>query len=251
MSVFRLAFSRRWWWTTLLVLVAVGVMVRLGFWQLDRLEKRRAFNEHIRQMQAAAPLDLNAVTDPTALMGMEYRRAFARGVFDFAHQIALRNQYWSDSQGFARYGYRLLTPLILEDGRAVLVDRGWIPPEYADPATWSAFDEPATAQVSGMLRLPLRRGEMGGGVPDPPLAPGELRRLWNYLNPALLRPQLPYDLWPVYLQQAPLEGELSLPYKALPEFELTDGPHLGYAIQWFLYASLVFFGYPVYLKKRQ
>lgn len=248
--ILRLYFSRRWWWTTLLMLFAVGVMIRLGIWQLDRLADRRAFNEHVRAMQSADPLDLNAVADPMALIGMEYRAAFASGVYDFDHQIALRNQYWGDPDGAAQYGYHLLTPLILPDGRAVLVDRGWIPADYADPTTWGTFDEAPTASVTGILRLPLTEADMGGGVPDAPLAPGETRRVWNFLNLELLRPQLPYDLLPVYLQQSPPEGELSLPYKALPVLDLSDGPHLGYALQWFFYASLVFFGYPVYLRKQ-
>jgi cytochrome oxidase assembly protein ShyY1 len=37
---------------------------------------------------------------------------------------------------------------------------------------------------------------------------------------------------------------------ALPVLDLSEGPHLGYAIQWFFYAALVFFGYPVYLRKQ-
>lgn len=247
--MFKLYFSRRWWWTTLLMFAAVGVMIRLGIWQLDRLAGRRAFNEHVRLMQAAEPLDLNTIADPAALTGMEYRAAFASGVYDFDHQVALRNQYWGDPDGMAEYGYILLTPLVLEDGRAVLVDRGWIPADYAEPASWSAFDEAPTASVTGILRLPLAEGEMGGGVPDPTPAPGETPLVWNFLDLELLQPQMSYNLLPVYLQQAPPEGEQTLPYKALPELELTDGPHLGYALQWFFYAGLVFFGYPVYLRK--
>ncbi|MCX7609791.1 MAG: SURF1 family protein [Anaerolineales bacterium] len=251
LSTLRLYFSRQWWWTTLLVFAAVGVMIRLGIWQLDRLSTRRAFNEHVRQMQASAPVDLNAVLNPAELTEMEYRRAYARGILDFTHQIALRNQYWGEAEGIAEHGYRLFTPLILDNGRAVLVDRGWIPAEYADPTTWNAFDVPSPAQVSGIIRLPLARGDMGGGVPDPPLALGETRRIWNYLDLEILRTQFPYDLLPVYLQQAPPSGEQTLPYKALPELELTDGPHLGYALQWFFYAALVFFVYPIYLKQRK
>lgn len=250
LHILRLYFSRRWWWTTLLMLLAVGVMIRLGIWQLDRLAGRRAFNQHVRLMQAANPLDLNAVTDPSALTGMEYRAAFASGVYDFDSQIALRNQYWGDPEGIAEYGYHLFTPLILEDGRAVLVDRGWIPADYADPASWSAFDDAPAASVTGILRLFLAEGEMGGGVPDPAPAPGETRRVWNFLDLDLLQLQIPSPLLPVYLQQAPAEAEQSLPYKALPELELTEGPHLGYALQWFFYAGLVFFGYPVYLRKQ-
>jgi surfeit locus 1 family protein len=251
MTILKLYFSRRWWWTTVLMLFAVGVMIRLGFWQLDRMASQEAFNEHVRLMQSAEPLDLNRVADPAGLPGMEYRAAHASGRYDFGHQVALRNQYWGDPDGTAVFGYHLLTPLVLEDGRAVLVDRGWIPGEYAAPASWTRFDENPQAAVSGILRLPLLEGEMGGGVPDPTAVPsaGGLD-IWNYIDPARLEQQMPYTLLPVYLQQAPAGDAEVLPYKALPVLDLSEGTHLGYALQWYFYACLVFFGYPVYLRRQ-
>jgi cytochrome oxidase assembly protein ShyY1 len=54
-------FSRRWFLTTLLALAAVGVLIRLGIWQLDRLSQRRAFNASVIAQQTAAPLALGAV----------------------------------------------------------------------------------------------------------------------------------------------------------------------------------------------
>ncbi|MBI4730689.1 MAG: hypothetical protein HY781_00900 [Chloroflexi bacterium] len=122
-SLLRLYFSRRWWWTTLLMLFAVGVMLRLGIWQLDRLETRRAFNEHVCLMQTADSLDLDTLTDLTGLTDMEYRLASASGVYDFERQVALRNQYWGDPDGAAQYGYHLLTPLLMENGQAVLATK--------------------------------------------------------------------------------------------------------------------------------
>lgn len=249
-SILRLYFSRRWWWTTLLMLFAVGMMIRLGIWQLDRLETRRAFNEHVRLVQTADSLDLDTLTDFTDLTDMEYRLASASGVYDFEHQIALRNQYWGDPDGAAQYGYHLLTPLLMENGQAVLVDRGWIPGDYVIPGSWRQFDEASAASVTGILRLFLAEGEMGGGVPDPTPVPGEILAIWNYLNLDTLQAQIPYPLLPVYLQQAPAGEQTTLPYKALPVLELSDGPHLGYALQWFFYAALVFFGYPVYLRRQ-
>ena len=110
-------------------------------------------------MQAAPALNLNALDPSTELEAMEYRAAAARGTFIFDDQVALRNQYWGIPDGPAEYGYHLLTPLLLEDGRAVLIDRGWIPGSYADPASWHEFDEPGEAvvkaQVAVVLVLPL------------------------------------------------------------------------------------------------
>lgn len=250
MSILKRYFSRRWWWTTLVMLAAVAVMVRLGIWQLDRLETRRAFNAHVTAMQAAPPLALEGEAISADLAGMEYRRASAAGVYDFEHQVALRNQYRGDPDGVAEYGYHLLTPLVLSDGSAVLVDRGWIPAEYATPESWRQFDEPAAASVTGILRLPLEEGDMGGGVPDPDPAPGQALYLWNFLPLDRLAAQMPYPLLPVYLQRSTGTGGAEYPEPILPVLELSDGPHLGYALQWFFYAALVFCGYPVYLRKQ-
>lgn len=249
MNLPSLYFSRRWWWTSLLMFLAVAVMLRLGLWQLDRLETRRAFNDHVRLMQGADPLDLNILSETSSLTAMEYRAASASGIYDFGRQLALRNQYWGDPDSAAQYGYHLLTPLLMEAGQAVLVDRGWVPGQYDSPHSWGQFDETSTASVTGILRLPLLAGEMGGGVPDPQISPGERLDVWNYINLERLQAQMPYPLLPVYLQQAPAGEQTTLPYKVLPVLELSDGAHLGYALQWFFYAALVFFGYPVYLRR--
>jgi surfeit locus 1 family protein len=248
-STLRLYFSRRWWWTTLFMLFSVGVMIRLGIWQLDRLAARRSENAHLLQVQSEPQLDINTLVEYDALTGMEYRAATASGTFDFDHQVALQNQYRGIQDGPAEYGYHLLTPLLLENGSAILVDRGWIPGSYDDTASWSAFDVPAGATVNGILRLSQQKAEMGGPSTED-LVPGERRDFWPLPDLEAIALQLPYPLLPVYLQQAPLEGNDDLPYPVLPELEISEGPHLGYAMQWFFYASLVFFGYPVYLRRR-
>ncbi len=250
LSTLKMMLSRRWWWTTLLVLAGTAILARLGIWQLDRLAGRRAFNAHVRAMQSEPVLVLPAEVAPRDLTGMEYRLVQATGVYDFEHQVVLRNQVWEQSWG-DQIGYALLTPLALSDGTAVLVERGWIPPEEAAPESWRQFDQPGTVVVSGIIRLPLEEPEMGGGVPDPTLAPGQERLdYWNLVDVARLQGQVPWPLLPVYIQQAPGPDPAGPPYRALPELDLSDGPHLGYAFQWFTFAALLFFGYPVYLKKQ-
>lgn len=250
MRFLRLAFSRGWWPTTLLVLAGIALTVRLGIWQLDRLSQRRSFNAHARAMQAAPALDLSAAGLPDDLSGMEYRPVRAEGVFDFVRQVAIRNQAWARDWGYEN-GYALLAPLMLDDGRAVLVNRGWIPAESDSPAAWRAYDWPGRVVVDGVLRLPLEEGEMGGGVPDPPLAPGQTRLdFWNLIDIPRIQRQVPYDLLPVYVQQAPGPGSIGPPFRSLPELDLSEGPHLGYALQWFTFAALLTFGYPVYLRRQ-
>jgi surfeit locus 1 family protein len=116
-------FNRRWWKITLLVILAMGVMVRLGIWQLDRLAQRRAFNARVQAQMEASTLHLQGAALTEDLPSMEYRQVQVTGEYDFAHQVALRNQAW---QG--QFGVHLVTPLEISGTQtAVLVDRGWIP----------------------------------------------------------------------------------------------------------------------------
>ena len=234
--------ARRWILTTLLVLAGTALCIRLGIWQLDRLEQRRAFNAHVEAQWAAPTLDLNAERPPDLTM-MEYRAVHVGGSYDFDHQIALRNQYWQD-----QYGFHLLTPLVLDDGRAVLVDRGWIPGETGeDPANWPDYTESTEAAISGIIRLGGEEPDVGG-VPD---QDSGMLRFWNNVNLERIAEQLPYELLPVYIQLDVDETAAQPPIPFQPELELTEGPHLGYAGQWFIFASILFFGYPFFLKKQE
>ena len=116
----------RWIVTTLLVVAAVALMLRLGLWQLDRLEQRRALNSRLEVALNAPPLDMNedvpAVED---LPDYEYRTVVVSGRFDADQSVLLRNQIWE-----GRLGYHLFTPLLIDGtGRAVWVNRGWVPQE--------------------------------------------------------------------------------------------------------------------------
>ena len=230
--------------STFFVLAGVALCVRLGFWQLDRLEQRRAFNTHVEAMWAAEPIDLNVNQD--GLTEMEYRLVLVKGEFDFENQIVLRNQYWQN-----RYGYHLLTPLILYDNTAVLVDRGWIPSEGNNqPNDWRVYDEQLSGRLTGIIRLGREEPDMGGR-PDPTLALNQDRlSLWNNVNIERIEDQLPYDLLDIYVQQDPNEGDTEPPIPFQPEIEISEGPHLGYAGQWFTFATLLFFGYPFFVNRR-
>lgn len=243
MTLLLAMFRRRWLLTTLLVFAGTAVCVRLGIWQLDRLEQRRAFNAHYLAVTALPPLDLNAAPREN-LTDMEYRAVTATGVFDFEHQVALRNRYYQN-----QYGYHLLTPLVMPDGTAVLVERGWIPADgNASPADWRQYDQPGPHTVRGILRRGQTRPDMGG-VPDPTLAPGQTRlEFWNLVNLERIAAQMPYPLLPVFIQPQAETSPAGPPYPFQPEIEITEGPHFGYALQWFTFAALLFFGYPFYLR---
>ena len=251
--ILRAMFYRRWLLTTLLVVLGAAVCVRLGIWQLDRLEQRRAFNAHVLAMRALPPLDLDN-PGSADLASQEYRAATVTGTYDFAHQVAIRNQVWTDPVGHIDLaGYHLLTPLILNDGEtAVLVDRGWVPAEgNQTPEGWPRYDQTGLVTLSGILRPGRSRPDFGG-VPDPDLAPGQTRLdFWNMVNIERIDAQTPYELLPVYLQLDPQPEQTEPPYPYQPEIELTEGPHAGYAGQWFTFATILLVGYPFYLRRQE
>ena len=234
-------------WLIASVLVVLGSLlcIRLGFWQLDRLAQRRQFNAQYIAASQSEPLRLSGKNVEKSTI-TDYRRVVIDGSYDFNNNVVLRNQF-RDGQP----GYFLLTPLVLADGSGVLVERGWIPAEgNATPEDWHKYDQAGTLEITGILRTGQTQPEVGG-VPDPPLT-GQQSRLdyWNMVNLDRIANQLPYKLLPVFIQPNPEPVPDKPPYPYQPTIEISDGPHLGYALQWFVFASILFFGYPFFLRKQ-
>jgi surfeit locus 1 family protein len=248
--VLRLLFSRRWWWTTLIVLAGIGLTIRLGIWQLDRNASRQAEINQVKSIHGLPELNLNFLPLPDNLPSMEFRPVTVTGQYDFEHQVVLKNQVRSRMTG-TDPGYALLTPLIMDDGQAVLVERGWIPLDYNTPESWRQFDETGTVTVSGILHPSLEKGEMGSALLDPTLSPGETHLdYWNFANLTRLQEQLPYPILDVYIQQAAGENPESIPYRHIDQPDLNPGDHMGFALTWFVFAGILLVGYPIWLNKQ-
>ena len=237
-------FQGKWLVATILVLAGTALCIRLGIWQLDRLEQRRAFNHQVETMRAMSALDLNH-EQPDDISSMEWRAVTVHGEYDFENQVALRNQYYQN-----QYGYHLLTPLRF-DGESVLVDRGWIPAEgNASPSDWRKYDEPGTVSLTGQFRLGQTKPAFGG-VRDVLPANGAKLNAWNNADLTHIAAQMPYPVLPVYIQLDENNDDSVPPIPYQPELELTEGPHFGYALQWFTFAAILFVGYPFYLRKQE
>jgi cytochrome oxidase assembly protein ShyY1 len=207
----------------LLVIVAIVAMINLGFWQLRRLDQRREFNAEVTSEieQPPAPLDdvLPAGTDPDSV---EWRTAEATGTYLPEEQFTVINR----SQGGAA-GELVVTPLRLPDGRILLVERGFVP-----QATDTAPAPSGEVEVVGRLRPSQERRR--GQLSDP--AQGDLQEVQR-VDIDRLAGQLPGPVVPMYMElesSTPAEaGPFPTPVE-LPE--LTEGPHLSYAIQWFIFS---------------
>jgi surfeit locus 1 family protein len=233
-----LLLNRQWWWTTLVAIAGVVVLVRLGIWQLDRLDQRRAANAELLQQLSAAPIQITGDFSPEDPSTYKDRKATATGRLDYANQLLLTQQSWEGNPGS-----HLVTPLIIDGSdRAILVDRGWIPAAAARSGALSQFDGLEEQTVAGtiMLSQTLSRGRQT--IVDGP------QQEWYRVDIGSIQEQMPYPLLPVYLQQNPAEGDQELPYRQAVEIDLSEGPHLGYAIQWFIFATLLAVGYTYYVR---
>lgn len=237
-------FQRKWLLLTLLVFAGTALCIRLGIWQLDRLEQRRAFNAKFESARAQPALDLNH-EQPANLLDMEWRSVNVTGEYDFANEVAVRNQYYG-----SEYGYHLLTPLLFNGG-AVVVDRGWIPAGgNSAPSDWRKYDERGTVHVSGQIRKGQAKPALGG-VADVLPEDGAKLEIWNNADLALIAKQMPYPVLPVYVQVKPDPSDTQPPIPFQPEVEITEGPHFGYALQWFTFATILFVGYPFFLRRQE
>lgn len=234
MRLVKMIFSRRWIGATIIVMIGMAVMVRLGIWQLDRLEERRAANVVLAAVLAAEPLTLTGEPLPEDLAGLADRKVAARGEFDLDRQVVLVVQNWN-----GRAGVHLITPFLIEGtDTAVLVDRGWIPQTAYETGQMAQYDEVGPIELDGTVALSQKLSRYGDPNSEPTGPQTELYRV----DVTQLQAQMPYDLLPIYVRQAPIGNEAP-PFRAEPEIDLSEGPHLSYAIQWGLFTMILGIGY--------
>lgn len=205
-----------------------AVCVRLGFWQLDRLSQRRALNAMLASRLSDAPRPAFDVIRDSATAN--YRRASATGTYDFANEFAIASRTRQGSPGV-----NLLTPLrIAGNDTAILVNRGWVYAPDAMTVDFARWHEHTDASVTGYL---LTVHSPGKGAVTAATNARVLRRL----DSDSLKARLPYPVAPFYLvanntPQHATAGD-STPAR-LTEPLLDEGPHLGYAFQWFAFAVI-------------
>jgi surfeit locus 1 family protein len=215
---------------TVLVIIVVAVCLRLGVWQLARLDERREFNAGIAARLHLEPIDdIAAITDTA---GAAYRTATARGVYDNDRYLVLPGRAFAGVPGVY-----LIMPLRLA-GRtdAVLVNRGWVP--SPDAATIDARDFAVTDTVT-LRGLVLAFPGSGQSLAqrDATRPADAFTHVLYRVDEESLRAQFPYALSDVMLQELEVAGGARYPTKLAPP-ALDQGPHLGYAIQWFAFAVI-------------
>ncbi len=229
----------RWILSHLFVILMLVLMVNLGFWQLRRLDWRKASNVEIRLAMSAQPVDLGALLD-SSVPPMEYTQVSASGSFDVEHEFLIANRTF-ESQA----GSWLVTPLDLDDGRVVAVVRGWVPRLWVAGSDLRDASAPTgRVSVEGLAFASINGGKVADdtvhGVPE--LNRMDARRFDEVTG-------LDFESTWVRLQtQDPPLGDLPVPVPVRP---LDEGPHLSYAIQWFLFSAGTVIVYYLILTRRK
>ena len=235
-------FMRRPKWVVghLIVIVFVTVFVLMGSWQLRRLADRQEFNTLLveRTSEAVRPLDDVLAEYGPSQDALELRFVVATGRYAADQEIILLARSYNGLSG-----HHVLTPLYLDDGRAVIVDRGWVPIDLDQPGL-TEFAPPASdAEVYGVLRKTEVRGMFGPTEPEDGVIAQTAR-----VDLERIGQQLEADLVPVYIQ---LQKQNPAPKSDLPALVPlpipSEGSHRGYAVQWFLFAGVTLIGYPILL----
>jgi surfeit locus 1 family protein len=217
------------WWVTLAAILLALATARLGWWQLDRAAQKIALQRGLEKQAAAAPIERVAdlPDDPTAAAGLHQRRARLTGRWSATHTVYLDNR-----QMDGRPGFFVLTPLRLSDGRALLVQRGWLARDFAER---TRVAEVPTADgevaVSGRLAPPPARLFQFEG--------GEAGRIRQNLDLAAFARETGLALLSLsLLQTEPVDPPDGL-RREWPAPALGVDKHYGYAAQWFALSTLV------------
>ena len=223
----------RFWLVTLAALAMALVTARLGLWQLSRAAEKTSLQQSIEQQAQRPPLVGAAALpgDAAQAAALHQRRIEVQGRWSPAHTVYLDNR-----QMFGRPGFFVVTPLLLEDGRALLVQRGWIARDANDR---TRVDAPA---------LPEGVVSVSGRIAPPPARlfefVGEERgRIWQNLELDAFARETGLRLLPVSVLQTPPATPADNLQREWPTPASGVAKHHGYAFQWFGLSALIAFLY--------
>lgn len=246
-TVYRFLLSRQWVILTLVGLVLIPVMVRLGFWQLHRHEHKVAQNAQIAAALHAKPVPVTDLAKPGRDLpeADRWHPVKATGRYDTRGEVVVRNRTAADEQTI---GYYVLTPLRLTGGGTVLVNRGWIAPSGGALTTFPDVPPAPKGTVTVTGRAIPDETTAESGIKDTKGLPDRQVMLINSKQAAerLHRPVLGG-----YIEQTAPEPKGGKP-ELVPEPDHDSiGPHMAYAVQWWLFAAAVPVGWVVLVRRER
>jgi surfeit locus 1 family protein len=210
---------------TVATLMVGALTARLGFWQLDRAAQKIALRDAIAERAAQPPIAAAELArTPADAAAQHHRRVRLRGSWRAERTVFLDNRQMN-----GRPGFFVVTPIVLPDGRAVLVQRGWVPRDPNERTRLPDVPTPAgDVSVDGRIApTPARLYEFEHG--------GDGRIRQNLDLDAFAR-ETGLPLAPVSVLQLDDAGDGLRREWPVPAFDVHT--HRGYAFQWFALCAL-------------
>ncbi|WP_329115263.1 SURF1 family cytochrome oxidase biogenesis protein [Streptomyces sp. NBC_01465] len=243
--MYRFLLTRQWVIVTFIALLLMPTMVKLGFWQLHRHQHKVAQNALIADNLKATPVPVDKLTSPghTIPYDQYWRRVTATGTYDTAHEVVVRRRTSSDGT----VGYHVLTPFDLTDGKTVLINRGWIP-DNGSQITFPKVPAAPKGQITVTGRLMADQTTAASGIKD---LKGLPPRQVMLINSKQMSQVLGEQLLGGYIEQTAPESKGDTP-ELIPEPEHSDiGPHMAYAVQWWLFTAGVPVGWVILVRREK
>lgn len=208
----------------LAVLPALLVLLGLGAWQLQRLGWKEALIAERESRLAAPPASL-AVLERLDAAQLAHRRVRLQGRF-----LNERELFFGLRTHAGVPGLELLSPLRLDDGRTVMVNRGWIPADRRAKAARPETRPEGPVEVVGIVRPAT--AEPGWFTPANEPAANQ----WYSYDLAAMAREVGSELLPFVVEATAAPGERALPIGRGAAIEIRND-HLQYAITWFALAA--------------
>lgn len=201
------------------------VLCGLGYWQVQRLYWKEALIASVAARMNMPPASLAEIEADYAVAGdVDYRPVILSGRFEHAGEV----HFFTTSKG--QVGWDVFTPLRLPDGRAVFVNRGFVPDALRSPETRAAGQAEGETAVTGLARNPLA-SKPNSFMPDNNVA--ERSFYWRSLPEMARAAGLPAQtLLPFYVDAGPAPNPGGWPQGGTTIVAFPNN-HLGYAITWF------------------
>lgn len=238
--MYRFLLTPRWIALALVMALAAAIMILLGNWQLSRYQHRSEINARIDAAATAPPRPLAEILQPPAGAKVgpaptaedAWSMVSVTGRYDPEHEIVVRARSLDGASGF-----EVVTPLILADGTAILVDRGFLAAPAGSASVIPETPAPPAGEVEVVGRI--SRPESRASAPELVADRLTVRRI----DPAKIAEVLPYPVYGGYLtlqrQTPPASGELT----PLPPPRQNTLLNAGYTAQWWIFAALTLVGY--------
>jgi surfeit locus 1 family protein len=215
-------------WPTVVTIAGLAVLTGLGTWQLQRLAWKTELIATVEARVNAEPVPLPAPVEwPTLdLDDWEYRPVTATGTFDHAHEFHVFTHLPEPRGPLGGSGYWIITPLVLGGGGTVLVNRGFVPRDFKDPATRPAGQVTGPVTVNGLVRAPERQHAF---VPDNDPA----RNIWFFRDVAAMAAAARHpDAAPFLIDERANTVPGGLPQAGETRLRFAND-HLQYALTWY------------------